>query len=88
MVGEQASIEESVATFDGAVERFSKGIETLVEEKKALETHVETGRRPLKVEKTMRKKLEEDVVWFLQKGVVRVMDKVVESANFLWALGV
>ena len=46
---ERMTLEEQVATLDGAVARFSKQIETLVEKKKALETLFEIGRSQLEV---------------------------------------
>ena len=79
---EKPSLKEQVATSDGAVECLSQWIETLVEEKKALETQVEIGRSQLEVENMRMNTVEEDVVWFLHKGVVRVVDKVIESVEF------
>lgn len=57
-----------------------------MEKKKALKTQVETGQIQLEAEEIRMKTVEEDVAWFLQKGDVRVVDKVVESDKF--SLGV
>ncbi|CAI9297081.1 unnamed protein product [Lactuca saligna] len=64
------------------VECFSKRIEALLEENKALEDQVEIRRSQLEVRELRRMAVEEDVAWLLQKGIVRVVDKVVESAKF------
>lgn len=43
-----------MATLDGAVKRFSQWIEALVDEKKALETQVETKQSQLETEEMRR----------------------------------
>lgn len=53
-----------------------------MEEKKALKTQVETGWSQLEADKMRRKTVEKDVAWLLWKGIVHVVDKVVESAEF------
>lgn len=82
IVGEKMYLEEQVGTLDGVVDRFSKRIETLVEEKKALETQVEIGRGQLEAKEMRRKALVEDVAWLLHNGIFHVLDKVVESVEF------
>lgn len=84
--GEKASLEERMATLDGSVERFSQRIEVLVDEKTMLEDQVEDVSRLLEGEGMRRKVVQDDLKWLLQKGVVRVVDRVVESTEF--SLGV
>lgn len=52
-----------MATLDGAVESFSKQIEALLEDNKALENRVEIGRSQLEVKEIRRMAVEEDVAW-------------------------
>lgn len=63
MAGEKIALEEPVATLDGAVESFSKQIEALLEDNKALENRVEIGRSQLEVKEIRRMAVEEDVAW-------------------------
>lgn len=48
-----------------------------------LEGRVEDQDRQLEAEEIRRKTMEDNMMWLLQKGVVRVVDKVVESVKFL-----
>ncbi|CAI9289004.1 unnamed protein product [Lactuca saligna] len=71
-----------VANLDGSVECFSQRIEALVEENNVLEGRVEEQHRKLEAEELRRKAVEDDVMLLLYKGVVRVVDKVVERVEF------
>ncbi|CAI9267832.1 unnamed protein product [Lactuca saligna] len=86
LVGDKESMEEQVAKLDGLVEHFYQRIEALVEEKKVLESRVDEWCRELEAEVLRRKTMRDDMMWLLQKGVVWVMDKMVESIEF--SLGV
>lgn len=76
-------MEEHDSHLDGSVECLSHWIEALVKEKKVLEGRVEDQHRQLEAEEIRRKTMEDNMMWLLQKGVVRVVDKVVESVEFL-----
>lgn len=86
LAGEKVSLEDQVATLDGSVERFSQRIEVLVEEKRVLESQADCTNKRLEEEIARRKVAEEDLGWLLQKGIVRVVDKVVESISLCWGL--
>lgn len=58
----------------------------MVLEKKALAENLTLQDDQFTAEVSRRKILEADLAWFLQKGVVRVVDRVVESSEF--ALGI
>lgn len=51
-------------------------------EKEALERIVKLQGKQLDVEELKRKVLEEDMDWLLQKCIVRIVDRVVESVEF------
>lgn len=68
------------------MERFSQCIEVLVEEKKVFEDQVDRAKKHLGEEVAKKKSVKDDLGWLLQKGIFRVVDKVVESSEF--AMGV
>lgn len=86
LAGEKASLEDKVVGFDKSVEPFSQYIEVLVEEKMEFEDQVDHANRKLGEEMARRKSVEDDLGWLLQRAIIRVVDKVVESSEF--AMGV
>lgn len=80
--GEKESLEDKVAALDGSVEHFSQRIEFLVEEKKVLESRANCVNKWLEEDIAREKFGDEDLGWLLQKGIFRVVDKFVESAEF------
>lgn len=61
---------------------LSQHVEALVEEKGVLEGRVEECDGQLETKKVKRENVEADFSWLLKKGIVRVVDKLIESSKF------
>lgn len=83
LAGEKAYLEDKVGSLDGSVEHFSQSIEVLVEEKKAFEDQVDRANMQFGEEVARRRSMEDNLGWLIHKGIVHVVDKVVECSKFV-----
>lgn len=80
--GEKTVVEAQVVTLDEEVNLLSQQVQNLVSEKEALAERLTLRDDQFTTEVSRRKILEADLVWVLQNGVARVVERVVESSEF------
>nr|KAJ0202751.1 hypothetical protein LSAT_V11C500252000 [Lactuca sativa] len=83
LYGEKTVMEAQVATLDGEVNILSQQVQNLVSEKVELAECLTLQDNQFTAEVSSRKILEADLAWVPQKGVVRMLDRVVESSEFV-----
>ncbi|CAH1413281.1 unnamed protein product [Lactuca virosa] len=82
LAGEKSAVEDQVVTLDMEVDRLSQQVQCLEANKGTLEGCLRQQSEHMESEALKRNTLEEDLAWVLQKGVIRVVDRVIESGDF------